>query len=197
MRAIKTLKMLFGSTIAFSMTLASASLPLRAQTNPSSNWYDCTTREQFTSQKADWCNQIRQMMNASYIFAPGGRATLRNGEFVDRTNQRYVGLDNRPGRAATGDLDGDGISDIVTLLTTNTGGSSGVYTHLVVGLQRGERVIPTVPITLGDRVQVQSVRIQDRKILVDVIVHGENDPRCCPTVRVQQVYRLGLMSVDE
>ncbi|WP_088894790.1 FG-GAP repeat domain-containing protein [Leptolyngbya ohadii] len=194
---MKLLKTLLSSTIAFSITLVSANLPLHAQTNLGSDWYDCTTREQFTPQKADWCNQMQQMLNASYIFAPGGRATLRNGEFVDRTNQVYVGLDNRPGQVATGDLDGDGISDIVTLLTTNTGGSSGVYSHLVAGLQRGERVVPTVPITLGDRVQVQSVRIQDRKILVDVIVHGENDPRCCPTVRVQQVYRLGLMSADE
>jgi hypothetical protein len=43
---------------------------------------------------------------------------------------------------------------------------------------------------LGDRVKVNSVRIEENLIVVDMVTHGPNDPMCCPTQQVVQRYAL-------
>jgi uncharacterized membrane protein len=43
---------------------------------------------------------------------------------------------------------------------------------------------------LGDRVQINSVSIQDGEIAVDMVTHGPDDPMCCPTQQVVQTYAL-------
>jgi heat shock protein HslJ len=34
---------------------------------------------------------------------------------------------------------------------------------------------------LGDRVQIQSLSVEDGEIVVEMIAHGDDDPMCCPT----------------
>lgn len=195
---MKNLKLVIGSAIGLSMTLISASLPLQAQPNPQSNWYNCLTRERFTPQKAAWCNQMQQMMNAAYTVPDVGRVTLQNGKVDDRTNQTNVQLVNREGFVATGDLNGDGASDMVTVLVANPGGS-GSFVYLVAGLQQGSQMVTTNPILLGDRVQVRSIQVRDGKVQVDMLEQGPDDPMCCPTQEAQKTYQLGygLLPIEE
>jgi hypothetical protein len=138
------------------------------------------------------------MMNASYTTRETGKVTLQNGKYDDRANQINMQLVNRPGLIATGDLNGDRVDDMVTLLSGNTGGS-GIFVYLVAGMQEGSQTVPTTPILLGDRVRVQSIRIADGKVTVDMIEQGPNDPMCCPTVRVEKTYELGygLLPLEE
>ena len=43
---------------------------------------------------------------------------------------------------------------------------------------------------LGDRVKINSLSIQAGKIIIDMVVHGPNDPACCPTVKKIATYTL-------
>ena len=43
---------------------------------------------------------------------------------------------------------------------------------------------------LGDRVQINSLAIQGNEIVVDMVTHGPDDPMCCPTQQVMQIYAL-------
>jgi hypothetical protein len=91
--------------------------------------------------------------------------------------------------AATGDLNGDGVPDAAVVLATNSGGS-GVFIDLAaVVVEEGQPV--NVAITpLGDRVQINSLTIQDGQIIVDMVTHGPDDPMCCPTQQVVETYEL-------
>jgi hypothetical protein len=43
---------------------------------------------------------------------------------------------------------------------------------------------------LGDRVQVQSVSIEDGQIEVRLLTQGPDDPACCPTLDTIRVFNL-------
>ena len=43
---------------------------------------------------------------------------------------------------------------------------------------------------LEDRVKINSLTIQSGKIVVDMVIHGPNDPACCPTVKKIATYSL-------
>ena len=43
---------------------------------------------------------------------------------------------------------------------------------------------------LGDRVQINSLSIQNGESVVHMVTHGPNDPVCCPTQQVAQSYAL-------
>jgi uncharacterized protein YgiM (DUF1202 family) len=43
---------------------------------------------------------------------------------------------------------------------------------------------------LGDRVEVNSVTIENNQIVVDMLTQGPDDPMCCPSQEVQQTYEL-------
>ena len=65
-----------------------------------------------------------------------------------------------------GDLNGDGEPDAIAVLTTNYGGGSGQYVHLVAfSDQKGVPVFADV-IDLGDRTTIDSVQIQEGEISV-------------------------------
>jgi heat shock protein HslJ len=90
---------------------------------------------------------------------------------------------------AVGDLDGDGVEDAAVLLAENSGGS-GTFIYLAAVLNRNGNPQNTATKLLGDRVQVNSLSIEDGEIIVDMTTHGPDDPMCCPTQRVVQTYQL-------
>ena len=78
----------------------------------------------------------------------------------------------------TGDLDGDGQPEAVAVLAFSTGGS-GVRSYLVVVTRDAGKLRNTATTLLGDRVQIRSVQINDRKIVVSAVRAGAGDPACC------------------
>jgi heat shock protein HslJ len=53
---------------------------------------------------------------------------------------------------------------------------------------------------LGDRVQINTLSVEDGEIVVDMTMHGPEDPMCCPTQQVVQTYELrdnGLVQTSE
>jgi heat shock protein HslJ len=84
--------------------------------------------------------------------------------------------------ALDGDLDGDGRPESAVLLWESSGGS-GTRLYLAVMARTDDGVRDAATVFVGDRVQVRSGHISDRKIVLDVVRHGPTDPACCPTER--------------
>lgn len=137
---------------------------------------------------------LEQLRNAEYPsqWPASGLARLKNGvyhepaaagsvtEIVVRATEFH----------AFGDLDGDGAVDGVIVLESDPGGS-GVFFDLAAVLNRRGQPLPLAPISLGDRVQLRAVGIEDDgSVSVEVRKHGPNDPLCCPTLDVVMRYRL-------
>ncbi len=150
--------------------------------------------------------------SVSYVVAPEkgpglAEDTLKNAEYlgiyeetVQLTDGRYEGKPFVEGGAsrptvtfidpyAFGDLDGDGVEDAAALLAENSGGS-GTFIYLAAVLNRNGTPQNMATTPLGDRVQVNSLSIEEKEIVVDMITHGPDDPMCCPTQQIVQTYEL-------
>ncbi len=88
-----------------------------------------------------------------------------------------------------GDLDGDGMEDAAVVLIDAPGGS-GVFTYLaaVVDGDDGPRNVATT--SLGDRPQIEEVRVEDGTVVVVGKTHGPDDAMCCPSQDFEWGYRL-------
>lgn len=84
---------------------------------------------------------------------------------------------------ALGDINGDGAGDAVVPIGIGYGGS-GTFVYLAAVLNQGGMPthIPATTYGLGDRNGVRSLNIVDGKIYAEVMMHGPNDPMCCPSV---------------
>jgi tetratricopeptide (TPR) repeat protein len=80
---------------------------------------------------------------------------------------------------AFGDLNGDGKDDAAVFLETIYGGSGTLVTMAIVMNQNG-KFKNTDCIVLGDREQVNSVKIKPGKVTLDMLLHLSNEPSCCP-----------------
>ncbi len=99
---------------------------------------------------------------------------------------------------ALGDLNGDGADDAAVILATNTDGS-GVFVDLAAVINDGGSPRNVAVAFLGDRIRVEGVAIEEGEIELRVIMHGPDEPLCCPTVRAIRRFRLqagGLIEVD-
>jgi heat shock protein HslJ len=108
-------------------------------------------------------------------------------------------LDLRAGALARGDLDGDGNAEAVVVLDSWTGGS-GVFTYLAVVSGRTGTPRNLATQLLGDRLQLRDVRIENGRIVSDLHGPGPDDPSCCPSMNIRQVWKLtgsGLEEVPE
>lgn len=128
-----------------------------------------------------------QAANTAYAseYVAGGVIKLADNHYEDSdlSSAELDALDAR------GDLDGDGVDDLVVLLNTGTGGS-GLFRDLYVLRRQADGLQVSAPGFLGDRVEVQALRIEHGTLVVDLIVQGENDPLCCPTRPVTYRFRL-------
>jgi hypothetical protein len=154
------------------------------------NWYNCLTREVWSAEKQAWCDTLGELQNETYSLPNYGNVQLTNGEFENEELRYMAKLVNRPGLIAMGDIDGDGEDDAAVLVTMNSGGS-GQFVYLASMIQQNDGSYENVASTLlGDRVGVQNLAIEDGQIAVNMITHGPEEPLCCPTMEVTEVYNL-------
>jgi heat shock protein HslJ len=110
---------------------------------------------------------------------------------VTLQNGLWTGSPTAPGTASrpvvelagdfrvVGDVDGDGLDDSVVVLTYSSGGS-GSFSYLAVMARKNGSVRNIATAALGDRVQLRSVQISNRKLLVSGVRAGRSDAACCP-----------------
>ena len=143
-----------------------------------------------TSEAADVLSPdaIKNMSFQSEWIKPGS-AKLSDGEYREPA---------APGSAietvikltdfiAFGELNDQPVAAVV--LVTEPGGSGTFYDLALVAVVDGNPVNVTST-SLGDRVIVNSITIEDNEIVVDLVTHGPDDPMCCPTHKAIQRYAL-------
>jgi len=116
----------------------------------------------------------------------GGRVKLSDGEYRDSGARLRISLAHLH---ALGDLNGDGMGDAAVVLVSDPGGS-GTFFDLAVLVDREGQPFNIASIALGDRVKLQSLSIENGRVDVRMVMHGQNDPMCCPTLRVVASYEL-------
>lgn len=152
-------------------------------------WYNCLTREVWSPEKQAWCDLLRTVQELEYTVPYYGAVSLTDG-FYENTEQRWqVSLINRAGLIDFGDLDGDEDEDAIALLLVNSGGS-GQFVYLAPVLDVATDPQPLGTIFLGDRVRVNAVRIDDGQVTLNMVTQDVDDPLCCPTLAVTQVYQV-------
>jgi hypothetical protein len=136
---------------------------------------------------------VDQLNNSKYLIPAwenpdqGEWVQLKNGEFTRRNpdNPLFVSIV----KIALGPLSDHRTKDAAVIYDYNTGGS-GFFTMLAAMVNDRGQPKSIAPADLGDRVKINSLSLQAGKIIIDMVVHGPNDPACCPTVKKIAVYTL-------
>jgi len=133
---------------------------------------------------------LEQLRNASYPLLglnPGAEARLVDGEFIDEEAHTRAILGEK--WIARGDLDHDGREDVAVVIYFDTGGSGNFREFLVLTAHDGEPVV-LGGVFAGDRIRVERFWIEAGMLTVELLTHTEDDPMCCPTLRVRDRYAL-------
>lgn len=158
---------------------------------------------------ASACTAAQRPSSATFVPAPSvaearsltcrgialadGPVTLSDGKWAGPpyveggASRARVELD--PGVIASGDLDGDGDPESAVLVYSS-GGGSGRFSDIAVLARRQGRVECLATRMLGDRVQLRSMKIEDGRLIVEVLRPGPGDPACCPRERATFTWRL-------
>lgn len=126
----------------------------------------------------------QQVQNAKYrvVYNGGEPFVLKDGrnDKVPTRNPDTTLKVAMSDQMAFGDLNGDGLQDAVVVLASNLGGT-GTYMTLATVENDNGQPYHTANADLGDRTQVNAVRVEGNLITVDVVRVGASDAACCPT----------------
>lgn len=143
---------------------------------------------------------VNQLKNSKYFIpsfenpSQGEWVQLKNGEFNRRDphNPLFVKIVD----IAVGYLSNNQSQDAAVIYGYNTGGSGFFVVVCAVINEKGKPKNIALA-DLEDRVKINSLRIQSGKIIIDMVVHGPNDPSCCPTVKKIARYTLVGNKLEE
>jgi len=126
---------------------------------------------------------VRTFKNLAYLseFTQKGTAPLVNGEYSESVapgsaTKTVIKLHDRMvfGYTANG-------QPFAAVILVSDPGGSGTFYHLAYVTLEGGKPQHVASAFLGDRVQIQSLAVEDGEIVVEMIAHGDDDPMCCPT----------------
>ncbi|MGB9765816.1 MAG: hypothetical protein ACPLZD_10760 [Candidatus Saccharicenans sp.] len=125
--------------------------------------------------------------NFEYTLSTGFKYKLADGCFKQgRSIEDYVNI--RLDSFISGDLNGDGRQDAAVVLVSNYGGS-GFFYELTALINDGLSFHQTNSLELGDRVEIKKIRINQEKVIIDLLTQGPDDPSCCPSKKVNLVFQ--------
>jgi FKBP-type peptidyl-prolyl cis-trans isomerase/serine/threonine protein kinase len=70
------------------------------------------------------------------------------------------------------------------------GGGTGVFLELIVFSLKDGHLTRIASTEIGDRVVIKTLQIKKDRVSVVMVTQGPNDPLCCPTLRVTDVFSL-------
>lgn len=114
---------------------------------------------------------------------------LKNGEL----EQGMPGSDNYLAIVMTefiavGDLNADGRDEVAVLVSENYGGS-GVFVFLAVYENVDGILTFQTSSMVDDRPQLEALSIKGGEIFLEAVIHGADEPMCCPTLKTTRHYR--------
>lgn len=118
----------------------------------------------------------------------GGKVTLRDGRWTDKESGYSYTLVQVH---AIGDIDGDAVADAVVFVVESSSGTGSFYYMFAVGAGPDGPIQLGEPEWLGDRTVIQRAAI-DRKGVISVryVTHAPGDRACCPTMRIEDKFRI-------
>ena len=139
---------------------------------------------------------LDQVKNAEYTFDLGESMpsfTLVDGTYQSGTDTSQPGYfqATMSDKVAFGDLNGDGLGDAAVSIGISMGGT-GVFEYVVAMLNQDGQPVQAGYYYIDDRARIDALAITDLRIVTDAMVHGPNDPMCCPTLAVQASLQLPL-----
>jgi hypothetical protein len=139
---------------------------------------------------------LDQVKNAEYTLDFGeGVSTFTLVDGVYQSNSDSSAPDyfeaTLSDKAAFGDLNGDGLGDAAASIGISMGGT-GVFEYVVAMLNQDGQPVQAGYYYVDDRARIDAMAISELKIVVDAMVHGPNDPMCCPTLAIQASLQLPL-----
>lgn len=90
---------------------------------------------------------------------------------------------------AFGDLNNDGVDDAAVIIAENYGGT-GVFVSVNAVLNEGGLPHHVASYMIDDRPQIKALDIRDGEIFLEAVVHGFDDPACCPEQAVTRSFKL-------
>jgi hypothetical protein len=133
---------------------------------------------------------LDQVKNREYSLPTNQKVVrLKNGKYIAGSGADFLSA-NLLDQLALGDLDGDGKLDAAVLLAENSGGT-GVFVSLLALLNRPGDLQQAGAALVDDRPQIKGLQIEDGKIILEAVIHGVNDPMCCPSFPVTEIFSLG------
>jgi hypothetical protein len=135
---------------------------------------------------------VQEIRNAMYQL--GAADTLQGVQLTEGTfEQGTPGSDvfisaKMTDFVALGDLNGDGAEEAAALVSENYGGT-GVFVFLAVYSQVDQTWTFQTSTMVDDRPQLNALSIANREIYLDAVIHGTDEPMCCPTQRTTRHYR--------
>jgi Immunoglobulin-like domain of bacterial spore germination len=137
---------------------------------------------------------VQQLKNAQYQLGTSDDHTvvqLTDGKYqrgTDTTTTDYASV-SLTDFLSMGDLNGDGINEAAAMVFENYGGSGdfgfvAIYTNV-----NGLPVFLTSMI-IDDRPMINSIKIENGQVYLDAVIHGINDPFCCPALPTTRRYAL-------
>ena len=167
------------SPVATEATLATESPTLAAPT-AAPDYVEKIRNAEYQLSLTD-SRQIVQLVDGKYEKgAPGG------ADFVSVTVTPFV---------ARGDLTGDGEDEYAALVAENYGGSGTFVFLAVFSDENGTPVFQTSTL-VDDRPLLNELSIEDNDIFLDAVIHGFEEPMCCPTLRTTRRFRLIEQQLD-
>jgi hypothetical protein len=130
------------------------------------------------------------LRNGTYLLPESKETvTLVDGKFDRAESMENILHVELRDPIAFGDLNHDGAEDAAFLISENMGGT-GFFVSLVAILNDGGFPVQGPSRFIEDRPQINGLTVMGGRIAADLVIHGFEDPLCCPNFPAVETFRL-------
>lgn len=112
---------------------------------------------------------------------------LENGQYENQNKTVIAGL--LDDKIAYGDIDGDQKEDVATILYVNNGGGKELK-YITLVLDKNSENPKVLSAFIGDRAQINNIKIEGDRIIVKVKMHLQGDFLVDPTNEKEMIFEL-------
>jgi hypothetical protein len=114
---------------------------------------------------------------------------LKNGSWSNPKGYLFGSTELKEESVLAVENSGQSRFDAVLVLSVGSGGTADEMELHVVKINNGS-VQDLAFAKLGDRTIIKNINIENETIKVNMLIHTESDPMCCPTKPVERIYTI-------